>query len=186
MAEVQYARRVVNPRVYLEVSIGTQAAGRMEFELYADSSPKTAENFRCLCTGEKGHSNTGVKLHYKHSTFHRLIRGFMVQGGDITAGDGTGGCSIYGPSFPDENFLRPHTARGQLSMANAGPDTNGSQFFLISGPSGAGLPPLYSLFGKIVKGLDVLEQMQSVKTGGGDKPVDDVIINSVTITQHDD
>ena len=111
----------------------------------------------------------------QHSTFHRLIRGFMVQGGDITAGDGTGGCSIYGPSFPDENFLRPHTARGQLSMANAGPDTNGSQFFITFGAT-PHLNGKHVMFGQLVSGGDVLDLMEAVAVGDQDKPRRDVTI----------
>eukprot|EP00444_Apocalathium_aciculiferum_P041573 CAMPEP_0183525092 /NCGR_PEP_ID=MMETSP0371-20130417/20384_1 /TAXON_ID=268820 /ORGANISM="Peridinium aciculiferum, Strain PAER-2" /LENGTH=331 /DNA_ID=CAMNT_0025724287 /DNA_START=75 /DNA_END=1067 /DNA_ORIENTATION=- len=125
-----------NPRVFLEVELRgpellgrsgkVEASGRLEFELFADVAPKTAENFRCLCTGEKGRS-----LHLEDSIFHRIIPGFMAQGGDITDADGTGGRSIYGPSFADEKFVRKHEDRGALSMANSGPNTNNSQFFML-------------------------------------------------------
>ena len=114
--------------------------------------------------------------------FHRIINGFVCQGGDPT-GTGRGG---PGYRFDDELPRPGEYEIGSVAMANAGPNTNGSQFFLISGPSGANLPPQYSLFGKIVKGLDVLEAMQNVPTGSGDRPKDDVVINSVTVTQHDD
>jgi peptidylprolyl isomerase len=120
-----------NPRVWFTVSIGGRYTGRIVFELFADVVPKTAENFRALCTGERGSSPISrVPLHYKGNAFHRIIGGFMAQGGDITRGDGTGGESIYGARFPDENFKLRHTVPHLLSMANAGPGTNGSQFFM--------------------------------------------------------
>jgi hypothetical protein len=112
------------PRVFFDVAIGQQEAGRVVMELYADVVPKTAENFRALCTGEKGRGAAGKALHFKGSKFHRIIPEFMIQGGDFTKGNGTGGESIYGAKFKDENFRLQHTKPGLLSMANAGPNTS--------------------------------------------------------------
>ena len=119
----------IHSSVFFDITIGGQDAGKVIIDLYADT-PKTAENFRALCTGEKGVGKSGKPLHFKGCAFHRVITGFMAQGGDFTAGNGTGGESIYGAKFADENFNRKHTGPGILSMANAGPGTNGSQFFL--------------------------------------------------------
>ena len=116
---------MVLAKVFFDITIGGAAAGRIEMELF-DNTPITGENFRALCTGEKGNGKAGKPLHFKGSNFHRVIPGFMAQGGDFTMGNGTGGESIYGAKFADENFQKKHTARGDLSMANAGPNTNGS------------------------------------------------------------
>ena len=157
---------MANPRVFFDVTIGGQAAGRITMELYADKTPKPAENFRALCTGEKGVGKSGKPLHYKGSTFHRVITQFMAQGGDFTAGNGTGGESIYGMKFEDENFTVKHTNRGDLSMANAGPNTNGSQFFMTFIPCDW-LNGKHCVFGRVVDGFPVLDALESVGSGSG-------------------
>ena len=145
---------MVHSNVFFDITVGGQNAGRIEIELYNDA-PNTAENFRALCTGEKGVGKSGKALHYKGCAFHRVIPGFMAQGGDFTKFNGTGGESIYGEKFADENFIRKHTGPGILSMANAGPNTNGSQFFLCF-DAFPHLDGKHTVFGKVTSGIEVL------------------------------
>ncbi|KAJ8459844.1 hypothetical protein OPV22_032770 [Ensete ventricosum] len=159
-----------NPIVFLDVAIDGNAAGRLMFELFADIVPKTAENFRALCTGEVGFGPMTKKLlHYKGSIFHRIIKGFMAQGGDFSRRDGTGGESIYGGKFADENFLLNHDGPGLLSMANAGRDTNGSQFFITFKPA-PHLDGKHVVFGKLILGHETLKNIEDVDVDG-DRPV---------------
>jgi len=144
-------------------------------ELFSDIVPKTAENFRLLCTGEKGMGKSGKPLHYKNSKFHRIIPNFMLQGGDFTRGDGTGGESIYGEKFADENFKEKHTGPGILSMANAGPNTNGSQFFICTIKT-EWLDNKHVVFGRVIEGIDLVKTIESKGSQSG-KPSAEVKIS---------
>jgi peptidylprolyl isomerase len=155
-----------NPRVYFDITLDGEDAGRIVFELFQDVTPKTAENFRALCTGEKGAGRSGKPLHYKGSGFHRVITQFMCQGGDFTRGNGTGGESIYGEKFADENFKLKHDVPFLLSMANAGKDTNGSQFFITTVPT-PWLDGKHVVFGKVVEGSDVVKKMEAAGSRSG-------------------
>merc|ERR1712154_210677 len=149
----------VLPKVFLDVSANGENVGRITMELRSDVCPKTAENFRCLCTGEKGFG-------YKNSVFHRIIPGFMCQGGDFTNFNGTGGKSIYGRKFDDENFVLKHDEVGLLSMANAGRNTNGSQFFITTAKT-PHLNGKHTVFGKVIDGYQVVKRMEEEGSRNG-------------------
>ncbi|KAJ1386345.1 cyclophilin-like domain-containing protein, partial [Ochromonadaceae sp. CCMP2298] len=148
--------------VYFDIKIGGSEQGRLTFRLFDSLAPRTTMNFKCLCTGEKGiGKTTGKPLNYEGSIFHRVIPGFMCQGGDFSKKDGTGGESIYGGKFADEAFKVKHTKPGMLSMANAGPNTNGSQFFITFGPA-PHLDGKHIVFGELSEGLELLRKMEGV------------------------
>jgi len=169
--QVRFANQIAprnpnNPQVFFEISIKGERKGRITFELFADKVPKTAENFRQLCTGESTSKLTQQQLQYKGNIFHRIIPNFMIQGGDITHGNGVGGESIYGRRFPDENFSVDHDKAGLLSMANAGPHSNGSQFFITLAPT-AWLDGRHVVFGQVLEGMDIVKQMGEAGTQKG-------------------
>ncbi|XP_065215637.1 uncharacterized protein LOC135842185 [Planococcus citri] len=156
-----------NPKVFFDITVDDKAIGQMIIELRADVVPKTAENFRALCTGEKGFS-------YKGCPFHRIIPQFVCQGGDFINKNGSGGISIYGGKFEDENFTLKHEKPGTLSMANAGPNSNGSQFFITFAKAPM-LDDKHVVFGNVIKGMDIIEKIEKLGTPEGE-PKREVLI----------
>ncbi|KAF7967504.1 hypothetical protein HWV62_41410 [Athelia sp. TMB] len=173
------------PITYFDITIGGKPIGRIVFQLYADLVPRTAENFRALCTGEKGIGKAGKKLAFEGSGFHRVIKGFMCQGGDFTAGNGTGGESIYGEKFEDEAFPVKHTKPFLLSMANAGPNTNGSQFFITVSAT-PHLDNKHVVFGEVIRGKSVVRQIENFPTANGDVPTEPIVIAKAGLLAPDD
>ena len=164
----------ITNKVFFDISIGGAAPERVIFGLYGKVVPKTSENFRALCTGENGVGKSGKPLHFKGSIFHRIIPNFMIQGGDFTNHNGTGGESIYGNKFNDENFIVRHTGPGLLSMANAGPNTNGSQFFITTVAT-AWLDGRHVVFGEVIEGIEIVKKVEAVGSSSG-RPSKEVTI----------
>ncbi|KAJ9472682.1 Peptidyl-prolyl cis-trans isomerase [Diplonema papillatum] len=158
---------MANPVIFFDITLDGTMVGRVKMELFRNTVPRTAENFRCLTTGEKGYG-------FLNSTFHRVIPNFMCQGGDFTNHNGTGGKSIYGEKFADENFQHKHVGAGLLSMANSGPNTNGSQFFLTTAAT-PWLDGKHVVFGRVIEGMDVVQKMESCGSENG-KPTKRVAI----------
>ena len=156
----------VTKKVFFDLAIDGKSAGRIVFGLFGEVVPKTAENFRALCTGESGKTAKGIERSYKGSKFHRVIPNFMLQGGDFTNHNGTGGESIYGVKFADENFKVAHDVPGLLSMANAGPNTNGSQFFITTVPT-PWLDGHHVVFGKVESGMELVKEVEKIGSNSG-------------------
>ena len=156
----------ITKKVYFDITVDGESEGRIVFGMFGSTVPKTVENFAQLATGEAGTGNSGKPLFFKGSKFHRIIPGFMAQGGDFTNGNGTGGESIYGNKFEDENFVVKHTKPMLLSMANAGPNTNGSQFFITFAAT-PWLDGRHVVFGEVIEGEDVVKALERIGSGSG-------------------
>lgn len=164
------------PKVFLDIAVGAQPPQRLVFALYADTTPKTAENFRQLCTGEHaGRSARGKAFHYKGSVLHRMIPSLMVQGGDFESSNGTGGESIYSRRFEDENFRDKPSRRGLLAMANDGPNTNGSNFFVLFAPA-EHLERHHVVFGELLEGWTLLDSLEKLSTDECMRPLEDCVV----------
>ncbi|XP_057488655.1 peptidyl-prolyl cis-trans isomerase CYP21-1-like [Actinidia eriantha] len=172
--EVEMVHEITH-RVFLDVDIDKQRVGRIIIGLYGQVVPKTVENFRALCTGELGKSASGKALQYKGTPFHRIIPGFMIQGGDIIYGDGKGSESVYGGTFPDENFKIKHSHPGVVAMVNTGPDSNGSQFFITT-VKASWLDGEHVVFGKVIEGMDTVYAIEGGAGTYSGKPRKKVII----------
>ncbi|XP_065868041.1 peptidyl-prolyl cis-trans isomerase CYP21-1 [Euphorbia lathyris] len=165
----------ITNRVYLDIDIDGQRLGRIVIGLYGLVVPKTVENFRALCTGEKGKGASGKVLHYKGTQFHRIVSGFVIQGGDVVTGDGKGSDSIYGGFFPDENFKIKHSHAGVVSMVNSGPNSNGSQFFITT-VKASWLDGEHVVFGKVIQGMDTVYAIEGGAGTYSGKPRKKVVI----------
>ncbi|KAG1680814.1 hypothetical protein FOA52_008147 [Chlamydomonas sp. UWO 241] len=174
LLESERVDATVTDRVWMQVAIGGQVIGKMVIALFGKVAPKTVDNFKSLATGDKGVGPSGKPLHYKGVRFHRIITEFMAQGGDTTLGNGFGGESIYGDKFEDESFKMRHEERGCVAMANAGPNTNGSQFYICFGPA-PHLDGKHVVFGRIEAGLELLGRMEAVGDESG-TPSDEVVV----------
>ncbi len=169
-------RRGIMKDMYFDIAVGEDEVGRVRMEMFDDVVPKTCENFRGLCVGKKDEKSGRVFKPYMGTVFHRLIPDFMIQGGDYENGDGTGGESVWGGKFKDENFDGgKHIGQGILSMANSGPNSNGSQFFITLGDA-EHLDGKHVVFGRVVEGLDIIEKLSQIRTDDGDRPLSNIMI----------